>query len=241
MSDKNNNAARMTLSENAFKGIHPNFYTRVSNRIILGLLAKLPKPWPDEAIEMFLTGLAGFGRREILLKVSETTWNRVTLERDEFVCSELRLMQLSGRGRKTIRRILLKLAAIVRRTCSGRPIYRLTCSPRDQAHADSGTTPEITPDSSESGAKESSSGPGRSADQSNQEIEYMLDRILNKRENAASRPQDSNHSSEAGDPAERDRQKERSIATLRQARNLIPSERQRLMKQRGITWAELED
>ena len=114
-------------------GVHPNFYSRIWNKTIIGLLYKLDKPWPDEAIYLYLQSLTGFGRRDIVLKMAGGGQVTITLEKGEFICFEVQLARLSGRSRNSIHRLLREYAQPVTMISHQVIIHQLRTRTSEQA------------------------------------------------------------------------------------------------------------
>jgi hypothetical protein len=128
-------------------GLHPDYYSRIPNRLTAALLRSLKQPWPDAAVWLYLYSLVGFGCREFAIQTRDGRRFFIELEPGEFICSVKKLAELSGRNRRTLMKIIAAVAVEVRRTHKGGwPVYRLKpeLEPVAMQNPDRAETPDIS-------------------------------------------------------------------------------------------------
>jgi len=108
-----------------YSAIKPQFYTRIPNDILIQLLQEQSKPWPDSAVWAYIFALAGFGDRQFTYKISNYATKTVQLKKYQFILSESRLAEISGRSRNTIHRLLQEVTRLVDTAPGRRNIYQL--------------------------------------------------------------------------------------------------------------------
>ena len=175
-----NQNSRQADSPPSLWGVHPNYYSRIWNKTIIALLHKINKPWPDEAIYLYLQSLTGFGRRDIVLKMAGGGQVTITLEKGEFICFEVQLARLSGRSRNTIHRLLREFAQPVTMISRQVIIHRLRTRTSEQAQGQKRSrlqTPDIP---WPSGDAEGCAGAGSGAKR--EQAIYIIERNIKEKE-----------------------------------------------------------
>jgi hypothetical protein len=120
------NPQKNSSRETAVPGIKPGYFSRIPNRLIADLLRSLKKPWPDEAVRLYLHSLVGFGNRRFIAEGLRGHRYVIQLDVGEFVCSVRKLAEISGRSRPVLKRLIGEFAVVTRLSHqSGFPVYRL--------------------------------------------------------------------------------------------------------------------
>ncbi len=109
----------------AVPGIHPDYFSKISNRVICALLNNQSKPWPDDVVRLYIHALVSFGSREFSFKTTTGMLIDVILEPGELTCSIRHLSGMAGRTRARLSKIIITETEKVRVINNCLPVYRL--------------------------------------------------------------------------------------------------------------------